>query len=285
LASFSSVADKDVLVQPPTVTQSGILLDVPSTSAFADLALASLLMRVPGEYQHAVRIYIPRPTVAFSTRDLRSPGIAAARERAASAGYTPLVRSAGGQIVAYDAGSVIVDHITRTHATQVASPSAFSVQAELHAAVLREKFGVDARVGALPGEYCPGEFSVNIGGLTKAVGSAQRIAGVGSLFSTVFQVEVSRELRHLITAISEILGYDVEPSTIGGLADHAPTATATAVAACLRDYYRRLLPARPGPLPLEAQRLLAALAGELDDEFDVDLWVRQWMRHRSRLGP
>lgn len=48
----------------------------------------------------------------------------------------------------------------------------------------------EARVGQVDGEYCPGEFSINVGGRAKVVGSAQRVTGTGALFSTVVQVVV-----------------------------------------------------------------------------------------------
>ena len=63
----------------------------------------------------------------------------------------------------------------------------FAAEAERQAQALR-RLGVDARVGEVPGEYCPGEFTVNARAATKLIGSAQRIVRGGWMFSTVVVV-------------------------------------------------------------------------------------------------
>ena len=37
------------------------------------------------------------------------------------------------------------------------------------------RLGVDARVGEIPGEYCPGAYSVNARGVKKLMGVGQRL--------------------------------------------------------------------------------------------------------------
>src|ERR1700755_32297 len=69
----------------------------------------------------------------------------------------------------------------------------FADEAESQAQALRS-LGVDARVGEVPGEYCPGRFSVNAGGETKLIGAAQRIIRGAWLFSSVVVVDGSARL-------------------------------------------------------------------------------------------
>ena len=38
-----------------------------------------------------------------------------------------------------------------------------------------QRLGLDARLGELAGEYCPGEFSVNLAGRSKVMGVGQRV--------------------------------------------------------------------------------------------------------------
>ena len=94
-------------------------------------------------------------------------------------------------MVAYDDGAVIVDHITRPAGTHGAGHRTFELSATRHLGVLRSLSGCDLRIGAVAGEYCPGEFSINVAGEAKVLGSAQRIAAGAALFSTVVQVEMS----------------------------------------------------------------------------------------------
>lgn len=133
-------------------------------------------------------------------------------------------------MVAYDSGAVVIDHLDSTTDIRHAGSATFAANAESHVRVLRGLGDVDARVGEVDGEYCPGEFSINVGGTVKVVGSAQRVTATGSLFSTVVQVAVSDRVRAVITDVSAALGYDLRQSSIAGLADYAPALTADQVA-------------------------------------------------------
>lgn len=247
-------------------------------SAAAELAIPSLLLRsTEADWSELVHVYVPLgPTVAFSSRDLRRPGILAAAEVARSAGFEPVVRSPGGQMVAYDAGAVVIDHITRSSGLLQATGATFADNAASHADVLRGLGGIDARVGAVDGEYCPGEFSINVGGQTKVVGSAQRITSTGSLFSTVVQVEVSPEVRAVITAVSAALGYELRETSIAGLADYETGLASSHVAAAFAADYRDRLGLADGTLPegITAQTAGIAALPPSDGPFAVDAWVR-----------
>ncbi|MET0819580.1 MAG: hypothetical protein ABWY58_01325 [Aeromicrobium sp.] len=243
-------------------------------SAAVDLAVPAVLLRAaPTTWDELVHVYVARgPTVAFTRRDLRSPGIVRATTIARAAGFETVVRSPGGRMVAYDAGAVIVDHLTRSadrHGT-------FERNAGQHAAVIRSLGHIDARVGEVPGEYCPGEFSVNVGGRVKVVGSAQRITGTGALFSTVVQVVVGDRVRQVIADVSDALGYELRTSTIAGLADVAPGTTAQQVATALASDYRRRLDAVDAELDPDVLTHAAAAAGAPSGDLplDVDAWAR-----------
>jgi octanoyl-[GcvH]:protein N-octanoyltransferase len=234
-------------------------------SAVADLVVPAVLLRAEStDWAELVHVYVAHgPTVAFTRRDLRSPGIVRATAVARAAGFETAVRSPGGRMVAYDKGAVIVDHLTRTtdrHGT-------FERNAQQHAAVIGSMGDIDARVGQVEGEYCPGEFSVNVGGRVKVVGSAQRITGTGALFSTVVQTVVGEHVRRVIADVSAALGYELDESTIAGLADVAP--------ALADDYRRRLGAIGAGLDPaVLAHAATAALVPVEDLPLDVDAWAR-----------
>lgn len=257
----------------------GLLVSGSTGSAVTELVIPALLLRAPAaEWSQLVHIYVPHgPTVAFSGRDLRSPGIAAATQIARAAGFEPVVRSPGGRMVAYDSGAVVIDHLDRTTGIRHAGSATFAANAESHVGVLRGlgDGDVDARVGEVDGEYCPGEYSINVGGTTKVVGSAQRVTATGSLFSTVVQVAVSDRVRAVITDVSEALGYDLRQSSIAGLADYVPGLTARQVADAFAADYRGRLGLADGQVPAEVvAHASAAMPGVGAAPFHVDDWTR-----------
>ena len=96
--------------------------------------------------------------------------------------------------------------------------------------------GVDARLGAVPGEYCPGAHSVNARGTEKLVGTAQRMVPGAWLFSSLVVVGDEDRLRPVSR---EVPGLDVDT-----------------VEAAVVDAYRAEAPATP--LPVDGSLLAMA---------------------------
>ncbi|HCN21797.1 MAG TPA: lipoate--protein ligase, partial [Arthrobacter bacterium] len=145
-------------------------------------------------------------------------------------GFEPLVRKAGGRAAAYHEGTLVVDHVM-PHADAIAgSKDRFSFFGELLAQALRT-VGVQAAVGEIPGEYCPGEFSVygtdpaDAARRIKLIGTAQRVVSGGWLFSSVIVVENSAPIRSVLTDSYAALGLDWDPATAGAANDLVPGLT------------------------------------------------------------
>jgi octanoyl-[GcvH]:protein N-octanoyltransferase len=203
------------------------------------MALGPQLLRDGlGDARDILRIYSPQPTAAFSRRDTLRPGYQRAAEAARRHGFAPVVRPQGGSLAAYHPGSVVVDHVHRAAGEPLEPVGRFRHYAALHAGVL-VRLGADARIGPVPGEYCPGDYSINAGG-AKIVGSAQRVTRDGWLFSTVIQVTGAARLREVLTDAYAELGYDFEPATVGALEDSVPGVTAPMVVAAVRAAYPEL---------------------------------------------
>ena len=202
-----------------------------------DVALPTVVLRLGlPDGDEVLRVYSPDPTAAFTRRDSRSPGYDAAGALARASGFAPVVRPQGGRVAAYHRGSVVVDHVLRTDRPHDGLVDRFRRFAELHAGVLG-RLGVDARIGELPGEYCPGEFSVNAGGLHKIAGSAQRVTRDGWAFSTVVQVSGSARLREVMDRVHDALGHPYDGATVGAVEDHVPGITVEDVTAALLEAY------------------------------------------------
>jgi len=97
--------------------------------------------------------------------------------------------------------------------------------------------GADARLGPVPGEYCPGEFSINDGRGHKLVGTAQRLVRGAWLFGTVILVTDPEPVRSVLVDVYRALGLDWDPATVAAVQDSAPGVTVTDVQqAVLRTY-------------------------------------------------
>jgi lipoate-protein ligase A len=147
-----------------------------------------------------------------------------------------VLRGPGGRLAAYHRGSVVVDHVLRLPNAPAGTIERFQLYSDLHARVLG-RLGLDARVGELDGEYCPGPYTVNAGGVAKIVGSAQRITRDGWLFSSVIQVSGSAALREVLGETHRALGYRLEMSTVGSVEDFVHGVTPQAVAEAFRGAY------------------------------------------------
>ncbi|SDT33051.1 hypothetical protein SAMN04489743_2456 [Pseudarthrobacter equi] len=227
---------------PDSGTLTVVRQDV-SLGAARDLEFGlELLARVRnGSMGPTLRLYRPAPTVAFGQRDTRLPGFDAAAQACRDNGFEPLVRRAGGRAAAYHQGTLVVDHIEPDDDAIAGSKRRFGYFGELFADALR-RVGVQAAVGEIPGEYCPGEFSVHgtaaaDGSRIKLVGTAQRVVAGGWLFSSVIVVEDSAPIRKVLTDSYAALGLDWDPATAGAADDLVPGLTVEAVTEALLETY------------------------------------------------
>ncbi len=262
-------ADAGLLAAPPLPATAG---------AISELVLPALLVRgreLP--WPQIVSVYVPgEPTVAFSARDLRSPGIRGATRAAVDAGFAVVVRSTGGRMVAYDSGAVVIDHVSRDPRRVRDVRDRFAGAAVRHVQLLGTLGVTGARAGEVDGEYCPGEFSINIDGRAKVVGAAQRVTSTGSLFSTVVQVSLSGDVREVIVRVSRALGYPLRESSIAGLDDFVPGLTPSQVASAFQAHHRARDRVEPGELPatIQAHALGARRGPRTQQPFHVDDWAR-----------
>jgi len=97
----------------------------------------------------------------------------------------------------------------------------------------------------VPGEYCPGEFSVNARGATKLVGTAQRLTKHGYLFSVVVLVGDPEPVRAVLAATYPLLGLEWDPATVGAVTDEVPGVTVPEVANVLIPRLLGLIASRP----------------------------------------
>lgn len=229
-----------------------------------EIAVAlAMVRRVSGGISGpVVRVYRPHaPVVAFGRRDTLRPGFPEAVKAAREAGFTPVVRSQGGRAVAYTNQSLVVDHVSPHPGLASGMNERFTTYGQLWAEVLG-RHGVDARVGAVPGEYCPGAYSVNARGQAKLVGTAQRVVRRAWLFSAVAIFDDTDILRPLLTVLYQILDLPFDASSVGSVCAEAPELSLDRLEAAIIAAYGDRFDLTPSAVDDE---LLTAARGLVDD--------------------
>lgn len=216
------MAEPSSEVSHPTVLVGPFTGDEP-----AELALAHALLRraSSGALPEALHLYAPvAPAVVFGRRDTRLPGFAAAVTAAERAGFTTGVRAVGGRVVAYTPRSLVLNVVRHEPHAALALDRRFEGYGERMVAALRA-LGIDARMGAVPGEYCPGAHSVNARGSVKLVGTAQRVVKGAWLFSLLLPVDDQAPLKDVLTEVHGHLGLPLDPGSVGTVRAEAPGVT------------------------------------------------------------
>lgn len=183
-----------------------------------------------------LRIARPARMIAFSRRDERMPGYAAAVAAAEAHGFIAAVRPVGGTFAPVHEGSLVVDEFGRTGREEWPNER-FDRHTELLSDVFRS-YEIDARIGEVPGEYCPGARSINRSGVTKISGTAQRVSRGAWLVSSVVQVGPVGELLPVTAAVASALGTPVDLATIGAMSDTVPGVTVREVAERISERFR-----------------------------------------------
>ncbi|MFI8594421.1 biotin/lipoate A/B protein ligase family protein [Microbacterium sp. NPDC078428] len=209
--------------EPPST--GGTLPGTPVAAADAELKRSLELLRAvaAGKIPHrrVVRVSTPPPMVAMSRRESRMPGFEEARRACIAHGFVPVIRHTGGRAVAYDETCVVFDVILREAGGPMDQALFFRDVGDRLVAALRA-LGVDARLGEVPGEYCPGQFSVNARGAVKLIGTSQRAVRGARLLSGMLPLGPVDRFVQVLVAVNRALGLDWDPVTFGTLGHENP---------------------------------------------------------------
>jgi len=179
----------------------------------------TILRRVAaGELAPTVRIHRPGDEVAFGRQDLASPGYQAAAEAARAAGFAAVERLAGGRAAVFHSGTIAIARAYGDPQPPKGTYARFERMAGAIAAALRG-LGADARVGEVPGEYCPGAYSVNARGAVKLAGIGQRMIRGGAHMGGVVVASGGREVARVLEPVYRALELDWKPATSGSVSE------------------------------------------------------------------
>ena len=213
-----------------------------------------------GELPATFRLHRPARELAFSKQDRASPGFEAAVAAARDAGFEPVVRLAGGRAAAFHEGTLAFAWASPAARPVADTHQRFELIAGIVAAALRA-LGVDARVGEVPGEYCPGAWSVNARGAVKLAGIGQRLITGGAHAGGVVVAGGSAELRAALEPVYEALELEWDPATAGSVEDEVPGAGARRRSR-RRSWPRSAVISSSSPAELDPETL--ALGSELE---------------------
>jgi lipoate-protein ligase A len=211
--------------RPLTVLTASVPGDPVLDTALSSAVLEGVVQGGPP----VLRLWAPGPGVSFGRLDRLLPGFPAAVAAARTAGFAAVMRVGGGRAAAAHEGALVFG---------LAAPVAEDTtrRFETMAGVLCRalaRVGVDAQRGELPGEYCPGAWSLHAGGV-KLGGIAQRVRRRTAWTEGVLLVDGADRLREVLMEVHEALDLTWDPGTLGAVEDLVPGICWHDVAAALR---------------------------------------------------
>jgi len=231
----------------------------PDRPAF-DTALSHALLRRAGagEVAETLRLHQPGSIVAFGRQDVVNAGYLPAVAASRTAGYEAIERLAGGRAAVFHPGTI-------AFAWTIPSPTpreTIRPRFEALTSTLLSAFralGADARVGEVPGEYCPGAYSINVSGLHKVMGTGQRIVGRAAHVGGVIVVEGGDRIAEVLIPVYRALELTWNPVTSGDLAGAVPGITRQDVLAAIVTEFDRRYGLEDGGIEEATLALAAAL--------------------------
>lgn len=184
--------------------------------------LRAILDRVAaGEQPPTLRLHRPRAVLSFSKQDSNAPGYPRAVTAARDHGFEPVQRLAGGRAAVFHEDTVAMAWAVPHSRPRETIHERFREASEIVAAALAS-LGIDARVGEVPGEYCPGEYSVNARRAVKLAGLGQRIITGAAHTGGVIVAAGEDRIRDVLIPVYEALELPFDPETAGSAAAEQP---------------------------------------------------------------
>jgi len=171
-----------------------------------------------GEAPASIRLYVPGREVAFGRRDAVSSqypqAVAAARE----VGFAAVERLAGGRAALFTEHTIAFALAVPATDPRTTIHDRFQEMSEMVVAAAA-RLGVSAGIGEVPGEYCPGEFSVHHDHRIKLMGVGQRLARHAAHVGGVIAVNRTDLLLQALIPVYRALELEWRPPTTGSLGD------------------------------------------------------------------
>ncbi|MDP9493967.1 MAG: lipoate--protein ligase family protein [Actinomycetota bacterium] len=231
--------------------------DHPAMDVAVSHATLSAVAR--GEIGGVFRLHVPGRVVAFGRADRVQSGYHLAVRAAQAHDFAAVERLAGGRAAVFHGSTLAFSIALPDEEPRIGIRQRF----EMISGVMVKAFqtlGIDARVGEVPGEYCPGSWSVNVGGRVKVMGVGQRLVRGAAHVGGVVVVDDGESIRDVLIPVYRALHLDWDPRTSGALADRSPGLDNAKVIKAIVRAMSRAYNLEPGQLPQpvvdDARRLI-----------------------------
>ncbi len=185
-----------------------------------DTALSKIILDQvsSGSRPATIRLYVPGREIAFGKRDTVTPQYPAAVIAARAAGFAAVERLAGGRAAVFTEHTIAFSLALPADDPRLTIHGRFQHISELVVDALG-RLGLMSAIGEVPGEYCPGEFSVHHEGRIKLMGVGQRLSKHAAHIGGVINVNRTDLLLRALIPVYRALELEWRPSTVGTVGD------------------------------------------------------------------
>jgi lipoate-protein ligase A len=174
-----------------------------------------------GDMGSVFRLHVPGRVLAFGRADRVQPGYLRAVRAAQAHGFAPVERLAGGRAAVFHQSTLAFSWAIPDPEPRAGIRGRYEVISDVIVSALK-RLGLDARPGEIPGEYCPGDWSINLGGRVKVMGVGQRLVRGAAHLGGVVVVDGASAIKNVLIPVYRALKLDWDPRTAGALADWSP---------------------------------------------------------------
>ena len=169
-----------------------------------------------GRMGETFRLYVPGRVVAFGRQDVVARGYRRAVDACRGEGFEAVERLAGGRAAVFHEGTLAFSWAIPTADPLREITARFH---EIDSIVIGAlaSLGFDARVGEVPGEYCPGRYSVNLQGRMKVMGVGQRLRRGVAHVGGVIVVSGRAPINRVLTPVYREMSFGWDPEATGSL--------------------------------------------------------------------
>lgn len=164
---------------------------------------------------HLFRLHVPSRIVAFGRQDTHAAGFATAVAACRATGFAPVVRLAGGRAAVFHEETLAFAWQQATAEPKVGIRDRFEACAEFFVLALA-RLGIKGEIGEVPGEYCPGKYSIHVDG-KKVVGIGQRLINGAAHVGGVVVAGRSDRVNLALNEVYPALGLTFDPAATGEL--------------------------------------------------------------------
>jgi len=228
-----------------------------------DTAISRALLHnvASGNESETLRLHRPGSVVAFSRQDSKSAGYRQAVQSAHDHGFDAIQRLVGGRAAVFHENTMAFAWTIPDQEPRTSVKERFEEISRLIANSLLS-LGVDARVGEIPGEYCPGSCSVNARGIKKLMGVGQRLIPRAAHIGGVLVIKESQRVRDVLVPVYEHLGFPWEKETAGSIEDEIGTIRYEDVEMAIVEAFREKFAIEEGCLTNSTKELASRFESE-----------------------